>query len=775
MIQKKRVKKKSSPKRKKSVKRTKSKKKRTPSKKTSGLKSIAFKTLFFISVLFGLYVVYLDSLIRYEFEGRKWAVPAHVYARPLELYVGKTIYPQDLFQELTLLGYHDSISQNRQGSYQQRNGVFEIISRDFLFADGHRPAQHFDLVIKQNKITVLREYVNAQPLPVVRLDPYQFGQITPANNEDRVLLAAEQIPDLLLDTLTAVEDRRFYEHIGLDFVGLARASVANIKAGRIVQGGSTLTQQLVKNFFLSRDKTIIRKIKEAMMAPLLEWHYSKEEILTAYCNEIFLAQDGRRAIHGFGLASQFFFGSNLEHLKLPEIALLVGMLKGPSYYNPRRFPERAMKRRNQVLKILAKQQVVSDRDAQYAMLAPLGIRSTIPKVGRFSGFLDLVRKQLKEHYKEEDLRSAGLQIYTSLDPVVQIKVEKSIAQNMQRLSRKTALKDLQVATVVSSVGSGEVVALVGGKQAQRGGYNRALNVRRQIGSLVKPAVYLTALEHPSYTLISKLKDEAIKFNLDDGKTWAPENFNRQYRGTVSLHKALLMSLNVPTVNLGMKLGVPRVTDTLKRLGLEVPDRVYPSLLLGAYELTPYDVTQMFQTYADGGFVTPLRAIRAVVTSSGTVLQRYGLTVNQSINEDALYLLRFVLEEAVKSGTAKNLSALLPDDLIVAGKTGTTNNLRDSWFAGFSGQHVAVVWVGRDNNRSAKLTGASGAMQVWGGVVNQLETQSLETSMSGDIEWVWVDSAQQKRVASRCNNAEKLPFIKGTAPAEKGLPYRCIKN
>jgi len=775
MVQKTRVKKKSLSKRKTSVKRTriqtKGKKKRVPSKKNSGLKSIFFKTLFFILVVSGMYIVYLDSLIRYEFEGRKWAVPAHVYARPLELYVGKTIRPQDLRHELTLLGYHNSIDQRRQGSYQQRHGVFEIISRDFLFADGHRPAQHVDLVIKQDKITALREHSSARSLPVVRLDPYQFGQITPANNEDRVLLAAEQIPDLLLDALTAVEDRRFYEHMGLDFVGLARASVANIKAGRVVQGGSTLTQQLVKNFFLSRDKTLVRKIKEAMMAPLIEWHYSKEEILTTYCNEIFLAQDGQRAIHGFGLASQFFFGSNLEYLKLPEIALLVGMLKGPSYYDPRRFPERAMKRRNQILKILAQQQVVSDRDAQYAMLAPLGVRSIIPKVGRFSGFLDLVKKQLNEHYKEEDLRTSGLQIYTSLDPIVQTKIEKSVAQNMQQLSRKTAIKDLQVATVVSSVGSGEVVALVGGKQAQRGGYNRALNVRRQIGSLVKPAVYLTALERASYTLVSEVNDEAIKLTVEDGKIWAPKNFDRKYRGAVSLHEALLMSLNVPTVKLGMKLGVPNVADTLARLGLELPNKVYPSLLLGAYELTPYDVTQMFQTYADGGFVTPLRAIRTVVTSSGLALKRYDLTINQSINENALYLLRFVLQDVVKSGTAKNLSALLPDDLIVAGKTGTTNDLRDSWFAGFSGQHVAVVWVGRDNNQSTKLTGASGAMKVWSGVVNQLETQSLDTSMPENIEWAWVDAKQQKRVASRCDNAEKLPFIKGTAPTEKGACRR----
>ncbi len=768
MVQKTKIKKKIT-KRKTPVKRakTKSKKKRVSSKKTSGLKFIVFKTLFFISVLFGMYVVYLDSLIRYEFEGRKWAVPAHVYARPLELYVGKTISHQDLRQELTLLGYHNTMGQNRQGSYQQRQGVFEIMSRDFLFADGRRPAQHFDLVIKQNKITVLREHFNERSLPVVRLDPYQFGQITPVNNEDRVLLAREQIPDLLLDTLTAVEDRRFYEHMGLDFVGLARASVANIKAGRIVQGGSTLTQQLIKNFFLSNDKTFIRKIKEALMAPLMEWHYSKEEILTTYCNEIFLAQEGKRAIHGFGLAAQFFFGSNLEYLKLPEIALLVGMLKGPSYYDPRRFPERAMERRNQVLKILAEQQVVSDRDAQYAMLTPLGVRSTIPKVGRFSGFLDLVKKQLNEHYKEEDLRTSGLQIYTSLDPIVQAKIEKSVAQNMRQLSRRTALKDLQVAIVVSSVGSGEVVALVGGKQAQRGGYNRALNVQRQIGSLVKPAVYLTALERGSYTLVSELQDEAIKFNVEDGKIWAPENFDRQYRGAVSLHEALLMSRNIPTVKLGMKLGLPNVTDTLARLGLEVPNKVYPSLLLGAYELTPYDVTQMFQTYADGGFVTPLRAIRTVVTSSGLALQRYNLTINQSINEEAVYLLRFVLQNVVKSGTAKNLSALLPEDLTVAGKTGTTNNLRDSWFAGFSGQHVAVVWVGRDNNQSAKLTGASGAMKVWSGVVNQLETQSLDSSMPEGIEWVWVDSEQQKRVASRCDHAERLPFVKGTAPTEKG--------
>ncbi len=772
MVQKKQAKKKDALKRKSSVKRTqkktKARKKRVPQKKNSGLKSVIFKVLLFIFVVFGLYVIYLDSLIRYAFEGRKWAIPAHVYARPLELYIGKTISSHDLQQELTLLGYHRSIDENRQGSYQQRHGVFEIISRDFHFADGYGSAQHFDLVIKNNKITALREYASAQSLPVVRLDPYQFAQITAANNEDRILLAADKIPKVLLKALTAVEDRRFYEHIGIDFLGLARASVANIKAGRVVQGGSTLTQQLVKNFFLNRDKTVIRKIKEAIMAPLIEWRYSKEEILTAYCNEVFLGQDGGRAIHGFALASQFFFGSNLEYLKLPEIALLVGMLKGPSYYDPRRFPERAIKRRNQVLKVLAEQHVVSDSEAQYAMLTPLGVRSMVPKTGRFSSFLDLVRQQLKRDYKEADLRSAGLHIYTTLDPIVQTKIELSVAQQMEELSQKTAIKDLQVATVVSTVGSGEVVALVGGKQAQRGAYNRALHVRRQIGSLVKPAVYLTALERmTSYNLISELKDEAVKLNVQGDKIWAPENFDRQYRGAVPLYKALLDSLNVPTVRLGITLGISDVIDLLQRLGLEVPGQVYPSLLLGAYELTPYEVTQMFQAYADGGFVTPLRAIRAVVTSSGVPLQQYALEVSQAVDANALYLLQYILEETVRSGTAKNLPALLPDDLTVAGKTGTTNDLRDSWFAGFSGQHVAVVWVGRDNHQSAKLTGASGAMRVWGGVVDQLETQSLESRSPDAIEWVWVDPKQKKRVASRCSQAKKLPFIKGTAPKERG--------
>ncbi len=726
---------------------------------------LGVNAVLFLALVAILYVLYLDSVIRYEFEGKRWALPAHVYARPLELFPGMHLTAEQLIDELTLLGYRANLVGGRPGSYSPGEDEVRIISRPFNFWDSDEQSLFFRARFRHKRLTQLYNLRERAELPLVRLDPYRFATISPSHHEDRVLVQGDRLPSLLVKALIAVEDRQFYGHHGLDARGIARALWANIKAMGVVQGGSTLTQQLIKNYFLSRDRTISRKLKEAAMALLIELHYDKGEILEAYCNEVYLGQDGRRAIHGFGLAARFFFGAPLEELRLPDLALLVGLVKGPSYFDPRRHPERARKRRDQVLTLLAEQDVITASEARQASEAPLGVTPRGGGSSRFPAFLGLVRSQIKQDYREEDLRSEGLQVFTTLDPLAQFSAERALSGRLAQLDSGGDSDPLQGAVVVTNTGNGEVLAVVGDRKPHMAGFNRALVAERQVGSLIKPAVYLTALAHGQYTLLSPVDDGPLSVEVGSGEPWRPRNFDQQHHDLVPLYRGLAESLNVATVRLGLDLGVKKVINTLRELGIKRELPPYPSLFLGAVELTPLEVTQMYQTLAGGGFVTPLRAIRAVMSADGQPLHRYALEVRQTVDPLAVYLTNVALQEVVRSGTARRLSDSLSSGLGVAGKTGTTNELRDSWFAGFVGDRLAVVWVGRDNNAPSGLTGAGGAMGVWADTMAHIDLRPLALMQPADIEWVWVDAKTFQASTQRCADAIKLPFVTGTAPAD----------
>ena len=721
-----------------------------------------------VLMVFTLYVGYLDLVIRDQFEGKKWAVPARVYARPLEIFPQSTLTQEELVQELDLLGYRRVKRVRRPGEYASQRGKLTIYARSFRFADGAEPTRLFAVHFGPERISRVVDLHSRENLSLLRLEPYQFASITPAHNEDRILVTTSEVPPLLIKALVAVEDRRFFEHWGIDPKGLARAFLANLKAGRIVQGGSTLTQQLVKNFFLTHERTLWRKLKEAVMALLLDWHYSKEEILEGYLNEIYLGQDGDRAIHGFGLASAFYFGVPLEDLSLPEQALLVGMVKGPSFYEPRRHPQRALERRNQVLDVMFRQRLLSEREYQRARASELTVvpLNQVRGLSRFPAFVDLVRAQLRSDYKDEDLRSEGLQIFTTLDPLVQFAAEQAVSRQLAAIEEFRGMErgSLEAAAVVTNTGTGEVVALVGGREPRFAGFNRALSARRQVGSIIKPAVYLTALRKPDqYTLASLLSDEPVSIQDEKGNSWEPQNFDNTFHGTVPLYQALSQSINVATVRLGLDVGVSAVIRTLADLGVDGAFKPYPSLLLGAVELTPVEVAQMYQTLADGGFQTPLRSIRDVLDAKGESLQRYSIRVNQHLEPGPVYLLNHALQRVVREGTAQGLRTMLSDAFNVAGKTGTTNDLRDSWFAGFTGDHVAVVWVGRDDNRSAGLSGSTGALRIWGKLMQRVRPAALVLPEPPDIEPVLIDLETGLRATRRCRDAVELPFLAGSEP------------
>lgn len=740
------------------------------------LRHLLLPVLAILLVLGTVYVAYLDHTIRSQFEGKRWALPARVYARPLELYAGMTLSAAQFAAELHALKYRAVKSPDVPGTYSQQGDHFQLVTRNFTFWDGKESAHALKVDFQGDHLVALNDAAANAPLGLVRMDPAQIGGIYTTRNEDRILVRLQEVPPLLIETLLSIEDRSFYYHSGVSPRAILRAMFTNLRAGGAVQGGSTLTQQLVKNLFLTNERKLKRKVNEALMALLLEWHYEKAEILETYLNEVYLGQDGARAIHGFGLASQFYFQRPLEQLQPQQIAVLVALVKGPSYYDPRRNPVRAKQRRDVVLDVLAEQHVLNPEQIKLAKSQPLGVVPGSPSgITPYPAFLDLVKRQLRHDYREEDLTSEGLQIFTTLDPQVQNNAEAALTTRLRGLEKGRGMRAgvLQGAVVVTSIEGGEVLALVGGRDPRFTGFNRALDAQRQIGSLAKPAVYLTALSQPQrYTLATQLDDSALSIKIPGAGYWTPQDYDHEYHGQVLLMTALAHSYNIPTARLGLDIGVPKVVDTLHRLGAEGDIPAYPSVLLGAVNMTPVTVAQMYQTLASGGFRTPLRAIRDVLTVDGKPLQRYPLTVQQTLPSAPVYLLNTALQQVVRHGTAVTLSRYLRTDLGVAGKTGTTDDMRDSWFAGFTGDKVAVVWVGRDDNKPAGFSGATGALTVWGTMMRDVATRPLQLTRPGNVEDAWIDSFSGQRTDTDCEAGVQLPFITGSTP---GAYVSCHQN
>ncbi|MDD5273850.1 MAG: penicillin-binding protein 1B, partial [Methylovulum sp.] len=602
-----------------------------------------------------------------------------------------------------------------------------------------------------------------EEIPILRMDPVQIGNFYPTIKEDRILIKLDEAPETLVNGLLASEDRDFYSHFGISPRGIARAMWANLRAGDMVQGGSTITQQLAKNFYLTSERKWQRKLKEMFISFILEYRYPKKAILEAYLNEIYLGQDGPNSVHGFGLASEFYFGNSLKDLPLDQVALLVALVRGPSEYDPRRYPEHALQRRDLILDEMAVQHFITDRQALDAKAKPL---SVIPRKhhtnNRYPGFLELVKRQLKADYREEDFTSDGLQIFTTLDTQIQETVEKAALAKLRELEKQPKANDLETAIVVTRKDSGEIVALVSGRENAEGGFNRALDAVRPIGSLVKPSIYLTALENPKkYTATTRISDSTIVVHGQNGTDWIPKNYDHREHGSVPLHKALAKSYNLATVRIGMDVGIAKTAKTIRQLGVTRDIKLVPSLLLGAAELSPLDVTQMYQTIAGGGFMTPVKTIRAVISADDKHLQSYPFNVKETVDPDATYIVNTILQEVMREGTGAVAYKTFPHDYGLAGKTGTTNDAKDSWFAGYTGDYLAVVWVGRDDNKPIGLTGATGALPIWVSLMQRISTQPVTLDKPENIRMVAVDA---------CGHGREYPFISGSEPGVRN----CVK-
>ena len=742
-------------------------------------RGIGFFALIFSVIIIGgflafsIYLIRLDNIIREKFEGKRWDIPAKVFARPLELYTNAPVTQTDFSQELGLLGYKSTQNYTKSGSYVVQGNTMYVHTRGFDFGDSTEPEQVLQVSFANDQISDIRA-TKPSSTGIARLEPLLIGGIYPQHNEDRVLIKLDKVPKTLIEALVATEDRNFYSHHGISIRGTARALVSNVTGGRR-QGGSTLTQQLVKNFYLSPERTLKRKANEAFMAMLLELHYSKDEILEAYLNEVNLGQNGSYSINGYGLASQFYFGLPLRELNIAQQAYLVGLVQGPSLYNPWRNPEAALKRRNIVLNNMLVMGYLTQDQYDKESARPLGVVAK-PSLGpaKFPDFLDIVRRQLRSEYQENDLTNQGLRIFTTLEPIAQTRIQNAFKSTVEQIANRNParLKDLQGAVLVQHPENGELIAAVGSTQDFTG-FNRTVDAKRQVGSLLKPVIYLSAIESGRYNWASQIQDAAVNIPVGGDKSWTPKNYSGGEHGVVTLQQALAHSYNLSAVRLGQEFGLSTFSNNLKKFGVTSDIPNYPSAFLGAVNMSPMEMLSIYGNFATGGFKYPTRAIRSVVDANGHVLERFGLNVQQTIDPSAAYILNYGLQQVMRSGTGKAAYNTLSPDLNLAGKSGTTNDTRDSWFAGYSGNYLAVVWLGLDDNKITGLTGSSGALPVWTNVMKQLRQQPVNLRQTDDVQWQWIDSATGHLSAQGCEGAMYIPLMRNNVPRQAtvcGLPH-----
>ena len=703
-----------------------------------------------------LYLIYLDSKISSKFEGNKWQLPAQIYARAMTFYPGQFLSKDEVIWELKRLNYSEVNRINNTGQYVVKGNTIRIYRRAFEFYDGAETRMGFDLVFGGKKLAAIKNE-NGHQLNMARLEPVQLARLANESGQDREFMPLTHIPQIVQDTLLLVEDRNFYEHHGVSVWSIVRALVANIRAGRTVQGGSTLTQQLAKNFYLSRERSLTRKINEALIALILDARYSKDEILEAYLNEVYLGQSRSQGVHGFGLASEFYFGKPLGELEYDQVALLVAMVKGPSYYNPRRFKSRTMERRDLVLRLMVENGLISTKNYKLALQRDIKIEPLSRfDINQHPGYMDLVNRELKTILNSQQTLDAGVRVFTYFDLQKQAAMEKAFESGLPYLERLKSTEKLEAAMISVNAKYGGVSALVGARDSQFKGFNRALDTKRNIGSLVKPAIYLTAFESGRYTLGSQVDDAPMEVSDESGHTWSPSNFDKKFRGKLPLYKAFSESINLPAVSVGLSLGLEKVVNTLTQLGAKPPINQYPSLMLGAQELSPIDMAQVYTTLALDGAFQEITSVSAITNAVGELIYQNKIQPEQLFTPASSYMTKYALQKVTREGTAKRLKLHFPT-IQLAGKTGSTNNLRDSWYAGFDQNTVTVTWVGRDDNKPTKLTGSVGALELYIRYMRQLNPESIATARPPSIKWAFVNTITGKQAPPGCGKVIKLPL------------------
>lgn len=717
------------------------------------------------SIPFAIWVWWLNDQVVSRFEGQKWQVPSEVYSAPIILKSGAPWKKQDLENLLEETGYRFGRNSQQVGWAARSQTKVSAHLRSYVDHLGFHESQRRIFSFDNGRLVI--QALNGDQVEEARIEPQRIGFLYGGNTESRQILQYDDIPQPLIDILIAVEDREFYQHWGISLTGIARAVVVNLTHGSRRQGGSTLTQQLVKNMYLSSERTYTRKLTEVVMSLLLEYHYSKEAIITAYINEVYLAQLGSSALHGFAAASQHFFGRPVNELSIDEFALLVGMVKGPSLYNPERSPNRAKARRNTVLEILKEQGRLTNADFNSLINQPIRLAKKQKSRSIYGDYLDLVAMQLSRDFDETTLATKNLKIYTGVD--IRAQREASLAMQRQVASlekRDPKLNGLQGAMVVTDRLSGQVRAIVGSSGDYYTGFNRALGAVRPIGSLVKPPLYLAALATGRYTWWTQVEDKRLRFQVG-GQIWEPENYDRRTHGVVHLYEAMAKSYNLATLAVAQDIGFDRVGDTLRQLGVKRPFTMHPSTALGALELSPFEVSRLYQPIASQGQSSELGVVLAVMDQNNQLMKRFDQDTEVPFTDAVLAVTLDGMTQTPKIGTARAAQAVFPN-LNFAAKTGTTNQQKDSWYVGITGDYASTIWLGDDDNLPLSITGSSGAQKVWIDFTKHVNSRSLPDDLPNGAARFSVLNEKFEIAADRCENKTALSFILGTEPKSKSF-------
>lgn len=728
-------------------------------------------------IAFAGYLIYLDITVRSKFEAHRWNLPSRVYAEASYLYPGQKLSLPAFEEALERLNYKKVVSMvEHPGEFFVEDSSVAVYLRDFAYPSENFASLPVRVSFAEGEIASLSRIEAGEAIKALKLEPELIASIFDEKMEDRTLITLDRIPKELVAATVTVEDERFYNHFGIDPIGILRALVTDILHLKLVQGGSTLTQQLVKNFFLSSERSFIRKFNEVWMALLLELHYSKEEILEAYFNEIYFGQRGAVSVTGVEEASKLYFAKSAADLSLSESALLAGMIRSPGHYSPFRNLKRAYERRNLVLKKLLDAEKISKASYASAKSETIRVPEKNDRVLQAPFFIDFVQRQLKESYPSDVLKSEGLRIFTTLDLKAQEIAEAAVSRQLDSLEKskpklkanREKSKALEGILLAVQPQTGSIRAFVGGRQYGASQFNRITDAHRQPGSAFKPFVYLTAFEeHPKeWTAASLIEDRSFSVALA-GKDWTPKNYDNKEHGEVTVREALANSYNLSAVKLALDVGLDDIISLANDAGIESELKPYPSLALGAFEVTPLELIRAYTVFPNQGTRSEPIAIKSVMTRDGEVLEKKSYRIKKVVSPESAYLINRLMRGVLDGGTAASARTLGFTGM-AAGKTGTTSDYRDSWFVGYTPDLLALSWVGYDDNTPTGLSGSSGALPIWAEFMRKVNPKGAsqeDFTATDDIILMKVDSLG-KLYREKCDSTfTEEAFINGTQPKE----------
>ncbi len=668
--------------------------------------------------------IQLSRMVDERLNGPIFHTASLIMSAPEPVFLGEQISPATVEDRLRKALYSEvEKTDNGIGSFQLQGDRLVIDpGPESAFRTGPYQEDPAVITFQDGKIASITDSAKTGALSRYDLEPEVITTAFDQKRSKRLLVTFHDLSPVLVSAVLAAEDRRFFSHPGINVIRLVEAARTDVLAGAPLQGGSTLTMQLARNFFLTPRRTIRRKLKEMMIALLLERRLSKQEIFTLYANEVYMGQRGSFSIYGFGEAADAYFNKSVKDLTLPEAAMVAGMIRGPNLYSPYRDPKRVLERRNWVLDMMARDGFIRRSQAVQAMSAPLGVTRQNIGGAQAPYFVDVVKDELTKHFSNENLVSHSYRVYTTLDPDLQSAASQAVHAGMKevdhrlegRRGRPAGPDEPQAALVVLDPHTGNVRALIGGRDYGVSQLNHALALR-QPGSSFKPFVYAAALSSavdgskPLITASTVLPDQPATFQFGN-QTYQPKDYKDEYYGMVTAREALALSLNVATVNLAQMVGYEKIRDLAMAAGLDNGIQATPAIALGAYVATPLQMAGAYTVFANSGVYEAPRFILAVKDQSGRTLWQPPAVSRSVLDPRISYLMVSLMESVIQHGTGEGVRArgfMAP----AAGKTGTS---RDGWFAGFTSNLLAIAWTGYDNDQNLGLSGASSALPIWEG-------------------------------------------------------------